>query len=594
MKNKESVFSIIKKYGRNKSQYLLPCSILQVVTALTSLVPYYCIWQIINSVFYSYPVFDSASVRDYLLWAVISQIFSTFCAFSASVLAHLMAFEVENGLREVSFSYLLDLPLGYFQSHESGRLRKIIDDNAGLTHTFIAHQLPDMIPGILVPLIVLISMFVIDFRFGLVLILCLILAMIALKSSFSLSNSTKMKEYQHALENINTEGVEYFRGIPVVKVFQQSVLSFNRFHKAIKDYEKYCLDYTINFRNSYIFMNIALYLPYMLVGVVCIFLLPSSTEPLLLITNAIFYILITIVFNMSLMRLIKLATGMDSFNIAVEKINEILRIKPLDAKEMSDEKHGITPDQSSIVVDNISFSYDDKRQVLKNLSYTFEKGKSYALVGKSGSGKSTLVNLIARFFDVDSGNIYIDGQNIKTMSEEDIFDKVSIVFQKQQLIKDSIFENVRMYERSKTEKDVKTALQSANALEIVDASDKGLDTIYGSEGTYFSGGEVQRISLARAFLKDSPVLLLDEAMAFVDADNETEILGAIHKLKKNRTTIMILHRLNSAETFDEIIMMNDREIVGTGTHEHLIETCEEYRKLYEEYQKTVNWRVKNA
>lgn len=592
MKNNESVFSIIKKYGKSKSKFLLPSLILQVITALTSLIPIYCIWQVIRHVFFAFPEFDAVLVGNFLKWAVLSQIFSTLCAFLASILAHIMAFEVENGLRDAGFSHLLDLPLGYFQSHESGRLRKIIDDNATLTHAFIAHQLPDMIPGILIPLIVLVSMFVIDYRFALVLIFCLILAMLALKTSFSPTNTEKMEQYQHALENINTEGVEYFRGIPVVKVFQQSVLSFNRFHKVIKDYEKYCLDYTVNFRNSYLLMNIALYLPYMLIGIVCIFILPSADNSLLLITNAIFYILITIVFSMSLMRLVKLAMGTGNLNIAIGKINEILAIDPLEIKDLGAEQRP-TAEMPSIFVDNISFSYDGERQVIKNLSHSFEKGKSYALVGKSGSGKTTLINLIGRFFDVDSGNIYIDGENIRTMTEEDIFDKVSIVFQKQRLIKDSIFENVRMYDQSKSEEDVTIALEKANAMEIVKNSENGVHTTYGSKGSYFSGGEVQRIALARAFLKDTPILLLDEAMAYVDADNEMEILEAINRLKENKTTIMILHRLSSVRSFDEIIMMEDGQIIGSGTHDSMIEDCQEYKKLYEEFQKTVQWRVRN-
>ncbi len=594
MQNKESIIKIIKKYGGSKSKFLYPCLVLQIVTALTSLLPIYFLWIIIRSSFFSFPDFNAGLISSYVVWAVLSQIVSTFCAFAASILAHIMAFEVENGLREVSFSHLLDLPLGYFQSRESGRLRKIIDDNAALTHSFIAHQFPDLIPGVLIPLIVIVSMFVVDFRFALILIFCLVLGMLALRSSFSSSGKKKMEQYQYALENINSEGVEYFRGIPVVKVFQQSVWSFNRFYKAIKDYEDYCLDYTISFRNPYILMNIALYLPYILIAIACILFLPSSTNSLGLMVNAIFYILIAIIFNMSLMRLVKLATGIGNLNIALGKINEILENKALPIAENSEEKKMSPDKKASIHLDKVSFSYDGKRQVIKDLSYSFELGKSYALVGKSGSGKTTLVNLIARFFDVDSGNIYIGGENIKTMSEEDIFDRVNMVFQKQRLLKDSIFENVRMYDLGKSEEEVKLALKKANALEFAESLEHGIYTMYGSEGTYFSAGEVQRIALARAFLKDSPILLLDEAMAFVDADNEAEIMEAINRLKEDKTTIMILHRLNSASSFDEVIMMEDGRIIGSGPHDFLIKDCEEYIKLYEEYKKTVKWRVKNA
>ncbi len=350
MQKKESIFSVIKKYGKTKSKYLLPSFILQIVTALTSLVPIYCIWTIIKTIFIDYPIFNKELIKEYLIIAVITQIISIVCAFIASILSHIMAFEVENGLREASFSHLLDLPIGYFQSNESGRLRKIIDDNAGLTHTFIAHQLPDIIPGILIPIIVFITMFIIDFRFGLVLIFCLILAVLFLKSSFNLAFQEKMEAYQKSLENVNAEGVEYFRGIPVVKVFQQSVLSFNRFHKAIKDYENYCLDYTVSFRNPYILMNIALYLPYMLISILCIFLLPQASNKLLLITNAIFYILLTIIFNMSLMRLVKLGTGINNLNLALSKINEILYEKPTEVETVDKSL-----DDSSILIDNINF-----------------------------------------------------------------------------------------------------------------------------------------------------------------------------------------------------------------------------------------------
>lgn len=591
MNAKESIFSIIKKYSKSKHKYLIPCLILQVIVVLTSLVPIYSIWKIIISIFFYYPIFEAKTIMQYLFIAVITQILSICCAFIASIMAHIIAFEVENGLREVSFTHLLELPVGYFQANESGRLRKIIDDNASLTHSFIAHQLPDLIPGFLIPLIVLISMFIVDFRFGLVLIFCLILAMLMLKTSFSPTNNEKMKEYQYALENINTEGVEYFRGIPVVKVFQQSVLSFNRFYKVIKDYEKYCLDYTINFRNPYLLTNIALYLPYMLIGIVAIILLTSSNNPLILITNAIFYILIALILNMSLMRLLKLATGINNLNLAIGKINEILQLKPL---EINDETKNKEVDKSSIVLDNISFSYDKKRVVVEEVSFEFEEGKSYGLVGKSGSGKSTLINLIARFYDVDKGNIYLDGVNVKSLSENEIFEKISIVFQKQKLLKDTVFENIRMYDSTKTEEDVKKALEKANGLEIIDNLEKGIFTNYGSQGTYFSGGEIQRIVLARAFLKDYPILLLDEALAFIDVDNEHEILEAINKLKQDKTTIMILHRLNSVKSFDEIIMLDDGKIISSGPHEVLINECEKYKKLYQEYQKTVKWRVKNV
>ncbi len=591
MNTNESIFSIINKYSKSKNKYLIPCFILQVIMILTSLVPIYNIWKIISSIFFNYPVFEAKIIMRYLTIAVITQVLSICCAFIASIMAHIIAFEVENGLREVSFNHLLDLPLGYFQANESGRLRKIIDDNASLTHSFIAHQLPDLIPGFLTPLIVLISMFIIDFRFGLVLIFCLILVMLILKTSFSPTNNERMKEYQYALENINTEGVEYFRGIPVVKIFQQSVLSFNRFYNVIKDYEKYCLDYTINFRNPYLLTNIALYLPYMLIGIVAIFLLPNSSNPILLITNAIFYILVALIFNMSLMRLLKLATGINNLNLAIDKINEILKLEPL---KMNDKTEINKLDKFPIVLDNISFSYDKKRVVIEDISFEFKEGKSYGLVGKSGSGKSTLINLIARFYDVDKGNVYLDGINVNSLTENEIFDKMSIVFQKQKLLKDSVFENVRMYDLTKTDEDVKKALEKANGLEIIENLETGIFTSYGSQGTYFSGGEIQRIVLARAFLKDCPILLLDEALAFVDADNEHEILEAINRLKQDKTTIMILHRLNSVKSFDEIIMLDEGKIVGSGPHEVLINECEKYKKLYQEYQKTVKWRVKNV
>ncbi|MGI6782158.1 MAG: ABC transporter ATP-binding protein [Acholeplasmataceae bacterium] len=590
MKNKQSVFNVIRKYGKSKSRYLTPCFIFQVITAVGSVIPIYLLWKVVKVIFNDYPNFNSAVVNNYLLWAVIIQIIATFCAFFASILAHIMAFEVENGLRESGFSHLLDLPLGYFEENESGRLRKIIDDNASLTHSYIAHQVPDMIPGILIPLMVVASMFIIDWRFGLVLVFCLLLLMGSMAISFSPTNRKKMEEYEYALENINTEGVEYFRGIPVVKVFQQSVLSFNRFYKVIKDYEKYCLDYTVKFRNSYLLMNIALYLPYILIAILATLLVPNSNEPLLLITNAVFYILITIVFQMSLLRLVKLAMGSNNFNLAIDKINEITKKNPLPVNQ----NQAVSETEYSIIVDNVTFSYDGKRDVLKNLSFNFEKGKSYALVGKSGSGKTTLVNLISRFYDVNSGNILINGVDIKGMSEEEIFNDISIVFQQQKLLKDTIFENVRMYDETKTETDVLKALERANALEIVNDRKDGLFTIYGSKGTHFSGGEVQRISLARAFIKNKPILLLDEALAFVDADNELEILETIDRLKQDKTTIMILHRLSSAQSFDEIIMLDQGEILASGTHDELIKICKEYQNLYDEYQKTVKWRVKNA
>lgn len=592
MTNNNKIFSVIKNYGGDKTSYLVPIIICQILSVIATLLPIYFIWQIIRTIFLDFPNFQIHTILSYLLWAVIYQLIAVFLTFGASLMAHFLAFEVENGLRRESFSHLLDLPLGYFQKHESGRIRKIIDDNASLTHTFLAHQLPDIIPAILISLALLISMFIVDFRLALVLIFSLVLATLAMAVSMKADNRKSMENYQYALENINTEGVEYFRGMPVVKVFQQSVMSFNSFYKAIKDYEKFCLDYTISFRSQYLIMNIALYLPYMLVPILCIFLLPSASNPQLMVSNAVFYILLAMVLNMNIMRIARLASGISSFNIAIEKINEILNIRPLEALE-STRPGDQLKEAKPIVLDDISFSYDGKTDVIKNLSFTFEKGKSYALVGASGSGKTSLINLIARFYDVDDGNIYLKGENIKSMAEEEIFDHMSLVFQKQGLLKDSIFENVRMYDQSKTEIDVIEALDQANALDIIARLEDGLYTIYGSSGALFSGGEIQRIILARSFLKDSPIFLLNEATAFVDADNEEKILGAMENLKENRTTIMVLHRLSSAQNFDEIIMLDDGKILASASHDKLLESCPQYKDLYEEFQKTVKWRISN-
>lgn len=397
-----------------------------------------------------------------------------------------------------------------------------------------------------------------------------------------------MVQYMKSLENLNSEGVEYVRGIPVVKVFNQSVRSFKRFYSAIMEYDKYATGFVIYCRKGMLLYALAFHLVTMLIGPLCLALIKGSSDPVGIFINAIFYIIISLLFNTTIMKTLTISETINQFEISVGKIKEILNEKTVEIKDVPKK------DEEGIVFDNVRFSYSGSdRNVLDGIDLKFEKGKIYALVGLSGSGKTTLISLISRFYDVTEGAIRIDGRDVRSIPEAELSQKVALVMQENAILKDTLYENITMKDKSKSREEVMRAISESGSEDIVEKLSDGIDTKLGVKGSYLSGGEIQRMAIARAFLKDSSILLLDEATAYADPENEHKIRKAFESLKKDKTTIMIAHRLNTIRDVDEIIVIDSGKIAAKGSHDDLIVNSPEYKKLYEEFAKSIEWRVDN-
>jgi len=445
--------------------------------------------------------------------------------------------------------------------------------------------MPDMASAVVVPILMIVLILVVDIKLGIICLLGIAFAMASMSMMMGPKTKKLMEEYMTTSENLGISGVEFIRGMPVVKVFNQTIESFQKFYSVIMDYDEKAKFFVNYCKLPMTLYTLALYLPTILIGPITIILINGADQPLKLLTDSILYIIISMNLHSSLMRLAILSESRNQFAVTMQKLDTIFDLDPI--KEFDYDKK----DESGIVFDQVTYTYTGKdTPALSNISIHFEKNKTYALVGESGSGKSTLLNLIGRFYDIDKGQIRLNGVNIKSIKESELMSKLAIVFQENKLLKMTLRENICMG-RDYSDAEITSAIEASSCQNILARMDNGLDTIIGQKGTYISGGEAQRISIARAFLKDAPILLLDEATAFADPENENKILKSLEKLKANRTTIMIAHRLNSIKNVDEIIVMKKGQILDKGKHDYLIDNCAYYKDLYKNYSKSIEWRV---
>lgn len=592
MKNKSEISKMFE-YAGNRHWLTIMGMILAGISTVLSMIPFICIWFVVRDMVNAMMQGDislAAHSSTYAWWAVGFSVLSIILYFVALCCSHLAAFRTATNMKKTAIHHIVTLPLGYFSQNASGRLRKVIDDNAGLTENFLAHQLPDLTGAVVMPVAVLVMIFIFDWRLGLCCLVPLIISVFFLKQMMGGDNSGFMEGYMTALENMNKEAVEYIRGIPVVKVFQQTVYSFENFHASIEEYEKYASGYAIKCRIPLTGFNVALNGTFiLLIPVACMILAGVSGnaayEDVLL--DFLFYSLFTPICTTMMNRVMFAGEQLMAAKSAVSRIEEILNEKPLQ-EPANPEK----PKDASVAFENVSFCYPGTEvKALDDISFEITEGKKVALVGASGSGKSTAAKLIPRFYDVTDGKILVGGVDVRNIDKQTLMSRIAFVFQSTKLFKDTLLENIRAARPEATDKEIMFAVESAQCKEIIDRLPEGINTVVGSGGTYLSGGESQRIALARAILKDAPVIILDEATAFADAENEHQIQVAFEKLTKGKTVLMIAHRLSTIQNADLILVFDEGKIIERGTHDSLIAANGKYASMWNDYQTSIHWKV---
>ena len=573
--------------GNHKYLSYLSC-VLAAVSAWIALIPFYDVFCIIKEILEVRPDFDRAvHITSYGWQAVGFALLSMVFYIVALMCSHKAAFRVQANLRIKMMEHIMKLPLGYVEAEGTGKIRKIVTDSTASTETYLAHNLPDKAVSYATPVGLLAMMLVFDWRLGLISLIPAVLAFVLMGTlMMGPKMAEDMKQYQNALETMSSEAVEYVRGIPVVKTFGQTVFSFKRFKSAIDDYEKWTLDYTKSMMKPMIaFTTAANGIFTALILAAYAFAGKGVTDTLIL--NIIFYVLITSILTVTLMKIAYAGESQMIVEDALKRMDDILDVAPL-AEAGKKE----VPKDASVELKDVAFAYDDtKGNAIVGISLNIRTGEHIALVGPSGGGKTTLASLIARSWDVKSGAVKIGGVDVKNIDSKELMNHVSYVFQDSKLLKTSILENVRMGRPDASEQEVLQALKEAQCMDILEKFPDGVNTVIGSKGIYVSGGEAQRLAIARAFLKNAPVLILDEATAFADPDNEVLVQKAFENLSRNKTVIMIAHRLSTITGADRIYVLKDGKIAEEGTHEELTKQNGIYTHMWKEYNQSVNWKV---
>ena len=588
---KQGDLSRLMYYAGDHKYFTYASLVLAALSALIALVPFYYIWKIMKEVLEVRPNYSEAvHIKEYGWMAVAFALIAMVIYIAALMCSHKAAFRVQVNMRTAMMNHIMKLPLGYVESEGTGKIRKIVADSSAATETYLAHNLPDKVVSFATPVGLLAMMMVFDYRLGLI---SLIPAVIAFALMGTLMMGPKMaedmKQYQNVLETMSAEAVEYVRGVPVVKTFGQTVFSFKRFKNAIDEYEKWTLGYTKNMMLPMVaFTTSANGIFAALIIAAYVFTGHGVTDKFIL--NLIFYILITSVLTVTLMKIAFAGESQLMVRDAINRMDGILNMELL--PEPAD---GQTPKDTSVELDKVVFSYAgaDKNAV-DGISLKIASGEHVAFVGPSGGGKTTLASLIARFWDVNSGAVKIGGVNVKDINSDTLMNEVSYVFQDSRLLKMSILENIKMGRPDATDAEVMEALKNAQCMDIIEKFPDGVNTVIGSKGVYVSGGEAQRLSIARAFLKNAPILILDEATAFADPDNERQVQKAFETLSKDKTVIMIAHRLSTVTNADRIYVLADGRIAENGTHDELNSANGIYTHMWSEYNKSVKWKVGKA
>ena len=573
----------INDYAGSRRHLITLGRILAAVSAFMGLVPFYLLWRIIRIAVTG----EELSQIAKLGWLAVGITILTLLVYIAALLCtHMAAFCVQANMRSRLMRRILTLPLGVFDEDGTGKIRRTVSESTAATETFIAHNLPDKAVAAATPVGLLILLFAFDWKMGLICMIPAVIGFAVMMSMMGKGMQEKMKEYQNALDTMSSEATEYVRGIPVVKVFGQSVHSFRRFKNAIDGFGKWATDYTLMLRKPMTgFMTAINAVFAFLTGAAFMFTKDGITPDTIL--NVMYYIIVTPLLTVTLTKIAYSGEQEMVVVDALSRIDTILSIEPLHESAQS-----VPMQDNSITLEHVSYRYSDAHNdAVHDLNLHIHAGDHIALVGTSGGGKTTTAELIARFFDVTEGSIKIGGADIRSIPQDTLMQQVSFVFQDSRLLKTSILENVRLSHPDAAESEVMQALEAAQCMDIIEKMPEGIHTVIGAKGTYLSGGEQQRISIARAILKNAPILILDEATAFADPDNEAKVQAAFAELAKGKTVIMIAHRLSTVVNADCIYVLKDGEICEHGTHHDLIERGGVYKHMYEDYTRSLGWKV---
>lgn len=583
--------SVLMDYAGRRRVLTYLSWVLSAVSALMALVPFIFVWLIVREVIQADGNFAAVqgSLSVYGWWAVGGALISMLVYFAALMCSHVAAFRVAGNMRKRAMRHIGTLPVGFMNSLGSGRVRRIVNESSGATETYLAHQLPDMVGAFATPVGMIVLLFVFDWRLGLLSLIPTVLGFIIMSKMTGKDMARKMKEYQSALENMNNEAVEYVRGVPVVKTFGQTVFSFKRFKGSIDSYHTWVVAYTKSLMWPMVAFTTAIncvFVPLIIAGL-C-FTAGGVDGTFLL--NLIFYIIFTPIISVTLMKVMFMSENNMIVSDALQRIDGILAIKPLPEPSAPQK-----PKDNSVAFENVTFAYEGAdRNAIDGITLHVKAGETVALVGPSGGGKTTAAGLIARFWDTASGAVKVGGVNVRDIDRQTLNDTVAYVFQDSRLLKTSILENVRMGRPSATREEVLAALHNAQCDDILAKFPQGVDTVIGSKGVYLSGGEQQRIAIARVMLKNASVLVLDEATAFADPENEAAVQRAFERLAAGRTVIMIAHRLTTVQNADNIYVLKDGKVAESGTHAQLMEQKGIYSDMYEEYRTSIAWKVGGA
>ena len=583
---KKSDLSRLMDYAGSYRYFTYASWVLAAASALLALVPFLYIWRIIRDVLEVAPNYGEAvNIPHYGWMAVLFAIVSYLVYICALLCSHMSAFRVATNLRLEAVEHLAKLPLGFTETFGSGKLRKIIQESTGAAETYLAHQLPDKYSAIATPVGLLVLLFVFDWRLGLLSLVPVFLGFGIMSTMTGKRMEEKMRQYGNALAAMSNEAVEYVRGIPVVKTFGQSVFSFKKFKATIDEYEKWVVAYTKELRMPMLFYTAAVNGVFAFLIAGGLLMTKNGVTPEFLL-NLLFYIIITPVISLTLTKIMYMSENQLIVADALNRIDSVLKAAPVSVSDTP--KH---PKDGSVELKDVVFSYDDTNDVIHGVSLHIPSGSTVALVGPSGGGKSTLASLMCRFFDVKSGSILVGGADVRDIPKEELMNTVSFVFQNSRLLKGTLLDNVKLGKPDATEEEVLTALKAAQCMDIVEKFPDGLHTVIGTKGIYLSGGEQQRIAIARAFPKNAPILILDEATAFADPDNEAKVQAAFAELAKGRTVIMIAHRLSTVANADCIYVVENGRIAESGTRDALCAKSGIFARMWQDYGSSVQWKV---
>lgn len=584
---KQSSLTKLMDYAGNFRYLTFISLVLSALSALVALLPFVYIWKVIKEVLDVAPNYTAAETTAHNGWmAVLFSVVAMLIYVSALLCSHLAAFRVQRNIRSQAMHHIVKLPTGFMDGMGSGKVRKIIYESSAATETYLAHQLPDKANALATPVGLLILLLMFDWRLGLLSLVPVVFAFLIMSAMTGKRMKKKMEEYNNALGQMSNEAVEYVRGIAVVKTFGQSVFSFKKFKESIDNYEKWVIAYTKELRLPMVFYTTLVNAIFaVLIAAAMVITSNGVTNEFLL--NLLYYIIITPIITLTLTRIMYASENEMIVDDAMKRIDSIMDMRPL-PEPVNPQR----PKDNSIELSDVFFKYHDaKKNALDGISISVKPGEHIALVGPSGGGKTTLASIAARFWDADSGSVKIGGVDVKDISKEELMNTVSFVFQDSKLFKTSILENVRMAKPNATREEVLKALHDAQCDDILEKLPNGIDTVVGTKGVYLSGGEQQRISIARVMLKNTPILILDEATAYADPDNEAKVQAAFNVLSRCKTVLMIAHRLSTVTGAHRIYVIKDGKVDDVGSHSELIDRKGLYADMWNQYQSAAQWKV---